>query len=68
MKGRVKDQFTGVWLSPEQRRKLVALSQRSPRPGNLSTTLRWMIDNVKLTGSGAEISVEDAQTAKGQST
>ncbi|HMN27946.1 MAG TPA: hypothetical protein PKE45_07300 [Caldilineaceae bacterium] len=33
-----------VRITPQHRRKLLALSKRIGQPGNLSASLRWMLD------------------------
>ncbi len=39
--------FVGVRVKPHQRKTLLAISQRTAKPGSLSAGLRWLVDHAE---------------------
>lgn len=37
--------FVGVRITPRERQKLLAISQKTRKPGKISAALRWLVAN-----------------------
>ena len=49
-----KSEFLGVRISPEQRRKLQKLARYIGEPGNMSASVRFLVDQVPPEKLGGE--------------
>ena len=52
MRKKVKSSFIGVRLEREQQRKLIVLSLKAGKPGNMSEAIRWLIDSEPMPSIG----------------
>lgn len=46
-----KSRFVGVRFEQEQQRKLILISVQAGEPGNMSAALRWVVDQVDVSGN-----------------